>query len=189
MTSRTVCVAVASGGTVRGTGADARTLNWPDALDSLPPNRLIERLGESGMGKTIEDNSVEINGLLDDYNGTVPEPAGHGGSTSTGGTGTGGSSNGGTGGKPVPIGKGGSGGGTAGGVGTGGSTNGASGADDGSEASGGLFDAPHAPARRRAESFGGGCGIAPGNSDPLLGALVGLLVVAARRRRRAAYRA
>jgi hypothetical protein len=174
------------GGIVRGTADDASSQIWPTALDALPPNRLIERLGETGQGKVVEDNSAEIDGLLDAYNETVPVPVGTGGDAGTGGAGgtggTGGTSKGGTGGTGG-TGKGGS-GGKGGTVATGGTSTDGSAGDDGTDAAGGALDAPRPAIRRRALSSGG-CAITPGvSSDGLLFGSLGLLLLAGRRRRR-----
>jgi hypothetical protein len=60
------------GGVVRG---GPSTLGmWPTALDSQPPNRRILRIGESGKGDVLEDNSADIEASLKDYGKTVKVP-------------------------------------------------------------------------------------------------------------------
>lgn len=75
------------GGSVRGTADDLG--NWPADFASMPPNRIITRLSDSGPGKQLEDNTDAIDAALDAYNATRP-PAGQGGQpgqTSAGGSG------------------------------------------------------------------------------------------------------
>ena len=157
------------GGVVRGTASDVGT--WPAAFADQPPSRVITRVGASGMGKTVEDNTAAINGMLDAYNNTVPTTAGTGGAA--GGSG-GATSNGGS------SGNGGSTGGTKGGSSGGYVDNnpGAGASDTSGSAGTGAAKAP-APRDR------GGCGVALGTTSnvPLL-ALAGLGLLAGRRRRR-----
>ncbi len=72
-------VELPQGGVVRGTGQDASSGIWSPDLDSLPPNRVIVRTGDSGLGKVVEDNSKQITALLDRHNSAVPTPTGGGG--------------------------------------------------------------------------------------------------------------
>ncbi len=82
-------VELPQGGVVRGTGQDAASGIWSSDLNSLPPNRVIVRAGESGSGKVVEDNSKQINALLDRHNAALPAAIG---SSSGGGSGFGGGS-------------------------------------------------------------------------------------------------
>jgi MYXO-CTERM domain-containing protein len=61
-----------SGGIVRGGPTDVGT--WPTALDSQPANRRILRVGESGAGKVVEDNSMSIEASLQGYSDSLPMP-------------------------------------------------------------------------------------------------------------------
>jgi MYXO-CTERM domain-containing protein len=168
------------GGVVRGTASDVGT--WPADFSNQPPNRVISRVGESGMGKTVEDNTTAINDALDAYNNTVPSPTPSAGSGGSGGGSGGTSAKGGSGGKGGSSGKGGSGatGGTTGGSTSGGADNQAGAGEPETSGSAGM------PARKpKAPSSGGGCTIAGENASttPLL-AMMGLGLVLARRRRR-----
>jgi uncharacterized membrane protein YgcG len=71
------------GGVVRGTGAQAGT--WPDFSDQ-PANFRILRQSDTGEGRVVEDNASTIEGMLDAYNDTIPDPVGSGGSTGVGGS-------------------------------------------------------------------------------------------------------
>lgn len=62
------------GDVVRGTGADAVSQTWPDALNALPPNRRIKRQSSSGAGKVLEDNAAKITAALAMYNSNVAKP-------------------------------------------------------------------------------------------------------------------
>ena len=53
-------------------------------MDNLPPNRLIVRSAASGPGKTVADDSAEINTSLASYNAEVGSTAG-GGNVGSGG--------------------------------------------------------------------------------------------------------
>jgi hypothetical protein len=66
------------GGTVRGTGSNVGS--WPTELDKLPPNARIVRLGTSGPGQVLEDNSAPIAHQLDVYNASVMPGASSGSS-------------------------------------------------------------------------------------------------------------
>jgi MYXO-CTERM domain-containing protein len=68
-----------SGGVVRG--GPTTLNNWPSTFDSLPANRRILRVGESGNGKVMEDNTDSISSALKTYGKSLPTPPRH----STGG--------------------------------------------------------------------------------------------------------
>jgi len=57
----------------------ANTGAWPTELSSLPPNRVIARLAETGEGKVMEDNSADIETQLAHYNSGRSADAGNGG--------------------------------------------------------------------------------------------------------------
>jgi MYXO-CTERM domain-containing protein len=61
------------GGVVRGTADQVGT--WPDFTDQ-PANMRILRQGESGEGRVVEDNSDDIQGMLEAYNDTIPTASG-----------------------------------------------------------------------------------------------------------------
>jgi Uncharacterized protein conserved in bacteria (DUF2330) len=60
------------GGVVRG-GPD-QLGSWPAELDAQPANLRILRMGESGSGKVLEDNSGPIESSLSTYNATLSVP-------------------------------------------------------------------------------------------------------------------
>ncbi|MES1184479.1 MAG: DUF2330 domain-containing protein [Myxococcales bacterium] len=60
------------GGVVRG-GPGLLGI-WPTAFDSQPANRRILRVGESGGGKVLEDNSSAIDADIRAYSDSVPVP-------------------------------------------------------------------------------------------------------------------
>jgi hypothetical protein len=60
------------GGVVRGGPGLLGT--WPSAFDSQPANRRILRVGESGDGKVLEDNSSAIDDDIRAYSDSVPLP-------------------------------------------------------------------------------------------------------------------
>lgn len=62
------------GGVIRGTADQVGT--WPNATADMPSNLLIRRLGESGAGRVIEDNTAEIGRLLAVYNASLPTTPG-----------------------------------------------------------------------------------------------------------------
>lgn len=77
------------GGVIRGSGSQGIG-TWPGALDSMPPNRVIVRAGETGNGKVIDDQSDAINDQLATYNegvanGSVTGNAGSAGSAGSAG--------------------------------------------------------------------------------------------------------
>ncbi len=163
------------GGVVRGTASSVGT--WPADLSSQPPNRVITRQGNSGQGKTIEDNTDAINASLDAYNASVPTPAG-GGGTNGAGTGSGGAqggtSTGGNGGTSV----------TTGGANNGG-TSVASGGTSGTSGSAGMMPVDPDPGERSGRGDSGGCALAPaGGASSAWASLFGLVLVGLRRRRR-----
>jgi len=63
------------GGVVRGGPGDFGT--WPSAFDELPANRRILRMGESGLGQVLEDNSELIDDAIQTYSEGVPDPPRH----------------------------------------------------------------------------------------------------------------
>jgi hypothetical protein len=48
---------------------------WPTAFDALPANRRILRVGETGSGKVLEDNSSAIDTDVQTYSESVPVPS------------------------------------------------------------------------------------------------------------------
>jgi hypothetical protein len=70
------------GGVVRGTADQVGT--WPDGFSAQPANFRILRQSESGEGKVVEDNGSTIDGMLDDYNATIPSSHSRGKSDSGG---------------------------------------------------------------------------------------------------------
>jgi hypothetical protein len=60
------------GGVVRGGPSDLGT--WPASFAELPANRRILRLGESGDGQVLEDNSSDIESAIEAYSDDVPVP-------------------------------------------------------------------------------------------------------------------
>lgn len=73
------------GGIIRGTAAGAQSGTWPSSLGSLPPNRVITQVGESGAGKVLEDNSSSIKKMLSAYNDGVVSGIAAGGSPGSSG--------------------------------------------------------------------------------------------------------
>jgi len=70
------------GGVIRGTGSNAGT--WPDFSDQAPNLRLV-RMGASGTGKVVEDNTQVIASSLATYNASVENgTAAAGGSAAVG---------------------------------------------------------------------------------------------------------
>jgi hypothetical protein len=63
------------GGVVRG--GPTTFGSWPKAFDAQPANRRVLRLGETGSGKVLEDNSESIDASVADYNGSVVRPERH----------------------------------------------------------------------------------------------------------------
>ena len=61
------------GGIVRGTAEQVGT--WPDFTDQ-PANLRILRQGDSGEGRTVEDNKAAIEDMLNDYNDSIPGSSG-----------------------------------------------------------------------------------------------------------------
>ncbi len=64
-----------SGGVVRGGPTTLGT--WPTAFDAQPANLRVLRVGESGAGRVIEDNSSTIQSSLKKYGASVPTPSRH----------------------------------------------------------------------------------------------------------------
>lgn len=61
-----------SGGVIR---SDAKTgLTWPQEFASLPANRRILRVGESGTGDVLEDNGADIDAAIQTYSNSVEAP-------------------------------------------------------------------------------------------------------------------
>lgn len=61
-----------SGDVVRGGPTTVGT--WPTALDAQPANRRVLRIGASGAGRVMEDNSAKIQSSLMEYGSTLPTP-------------------------------------------------------------------------------------------------------------------
>jgi len=186
------------GGIVRGGAEDFGT--WPAAFASMPPNRVITRLSDSGAGKTIEDNTDAIDAALDAYNATRPPSTGQGGGGGTSPNGTGGTSTtcgtgakGGSGAKTGGGGKGGTtGGGAKGGTSaTGGGTGGTGGSttpgnsDNGGEGAGTHESPSPDPGFAAPGHHHGGCAVSPGRSvDSAWTGVFGVFLLGLRRRRR-----
>jgi hypothetical protein len=62
------------GTTIRGTPGSVG--QWPDAVNDQPPNFRVLTLAASGDGEVVDDNSGIINGMLADYNASVPRSKG-----------------------------------------------------------------------------------------------------------------
>lgn len=61
-----------SGGVIR---SDATTgLSWPQEFASLPPNRRILRVGQSGLGDVLEDNGEAIDAAIRSYSNSAEPP-------------------------------------------------------------------------------------------------------------------
>lgn len=62
-------VQLGDGRTIRGEGT-----TWPFAVDSaLPANEIVRRVGTSGTGAVIANNSATIQAAIDAHNATVPQ--------------------------------------------------------------------------------------------------------------------
>jgi hypothetical protein len=70
------------GGVIRGTPEDVG--QWPDVVAEQPANYQVLQLARSGEGEVVADNAEAIDGLLANYNESVPSTAGMTG-TSEGG--------------------------------------------------------------------------------------------------------
>jgi MYXO-CTERM domain-containing protein len=60
------------GGVVRG--GPTSFGQWPTEFAEMPANRRVLRLGESGKGQVVEDNSTSIDGTISVYSAGVPMP-------------------------------------------------------------------------------------------------------------------
>lgn len=94
-TQATWRVELPQGGVIRGTGAEAQAGTWPGVALDLPPNLKITRMGATGPGVVLENNSDKIQTLLAEHNAQVPmagegmagaATAGAGGAIATGGS-------------------------------------------------------------------------------------------------------